>query len=102
MTENTLPMVGLLSQLTPGQKGRALSYRGPENVGGTEFRLNEQAVEKARQQIDGMFQILPAPGDFFPQDDRAAWLTLMRWLLNRAYPTPQKPKPWHMQHPYLW
>jgi len=59
-------------------------------------------AERARQQIDLLFDILPAPGESFPDDARKAWLTLMRWLLNRAYPTPDKPQPFHMRHEYLW
>ncbi len=41
LEQESLPMVGLLSQLTPEQKERALSYRGSENVGGAEFRLGK-------------------------------------------------------------
>lgn len=41
------PMVGLLAQLSPEQRERALSYEGSVNLGRTDFRLKGSACKNS-------------------------------------------------------
>lgn len=42
-----LPMVGLFARMTPEQKRRVLGFRGDENMGSADFRLEGKATCRA-------------------------------------------------------